>query len=127
STVARMMAHLEGLLGTVLASPDTRLGELSLLSAAERQQVLVDWNATGSEFPRETSVHQLFSAQAVRTPDAIAVESESGTLTYRQLDERSNQLAWHLRTLGVTPGTRVGLCLERSLELPVGLLGILKA
>ncbi|MFP2934883.1 condensation domain-containing protein, partial [Pyxidicoccus sp. 3LG] len=127
STVARMMAHLEGLLKTVLEQPRASLGELSLLSETERQQVLVDWNATGSEYPREASVHQLFSAQAVRTPDAIAVESESWTLTYRQLDERSNQLARHLRALGVTPGTRVGLCLERSLELPVGLLGILKA
>ncbi|NVJ28892.1 AMP-binding protein, partial [Myxococcus sp. AM011] len=83
--------------------------------------------ATGAEYPREASVHQLFSAQAARTPDAIAVEAERATLTYRQLDERSNQLAWHLRTLGVTPGTRVGLCLERSPELVVGLLGILKA
>ncbi|MFP2934356.1 condensation domain-containing protein, partial [Pyxidicoccus sp. 3LG] len=123
STVARMMAHLEGLLGTVLEQPQARLGELSLLSAAERRQVVEQWNQTATEYPREASVHQIFSAQAARTPDAIAVESESGTLTYRQLDERSNQLARHLRTLGVTPGTRVGLCLERGLELPVGLLG----
>ncbi|MFP2913259.1 condensation domain-containing protein, partial [Pyxidicoccus sp. 3LFB2] len=120
STAARMMAHLEGLLETVLAQPQARLGDLSLLSVTERQRVLVDWNATGSEYSREASVHQLFSAQAARTPDAIAVESESGTLTYRQLDERSNQLAHHLRTLGVTPGTRVALCLERGLELVVG-------
>ncbi|MFP2935040.1 hypothetical protein ACLESO_60040, partial [Pyxidicoccus sp. 3LG] len=89
STVARMMAHLEGLLGAALASPDMRVGMLSLLEEKERRQVLVDWNATGSEYPRDASVQQLFSAQAARTPDAIAVESEGGTLTYRQLDERS--------------------------------------
>ncbi|MFP2913034.1 non-ribosomal peptide synthetase, partial [Pyxidicoccus sp. 3LFB2] len=127
STAARMMAHLEGVLRTVLEQPQARLGELSLLSEVERRQVLEQWNQTASDYPREASVHQLFSAQAARTPDAVAVESESGTLTYRQLDERSNQLAHHLRTLGVTPGTRVALCLERGLGLPVGLLGILKA
>ncbi|NVJ26526.1 amino acid adenylation domain-containing protein, partial [Myxococcus sp. AM011] len=127
STVARLVTHFQALLRAALRSPDTRVDSLSLLTGAERQQVLVDWNATGAEYPREASVHQLFSAQAARTPDAIAVEAERATLTYRQLDERSNQLAWHLRTLGVTPGTRVGLCLERSPELVQGLLGILKA
>ncbi len=127
STAARLVTHFQTLLEAALASPDARLGSLSLLSEAERRQVLVDWNATGAEYPRDAAVHQLFSAQAARTPDSIAVEATEGALTYRQLDERSNQLAWHLRTLGVTPGTRVALCLERGLELPVGLLGILKA
>ncbi|MFP2934389.1 non-ribosomal peptide synthetase, partial [Pyxidicoccus sp. 3LG] len=126
-TAERLLAHFQTLVGAALASPDMRVGALSLLAEVERRQVLVDWNATSSEYPREASVHQLFSTQATRTPDVIAVESEGGTLTYRQLDERSNQLARHLRTLGVTPGARVGLCLERGLELPVGLLGILKA
>ncbi|QSQ26379.1 non-ribosomal peptide synthase/polyketide synthase [Pyxidicoccus parkwayensis] len=127
STVQRMMDGFVLLLDAVVASPDARLGELPLLSEAERQQVLVGWNQTGSAFPRDACVHHLFSHQAALTPDSIAVEAASGHLTYRQLDERSNQLASYLRTLGVTPGTRVGLCLERGLELPIGLLGILKA
>ncbi|MFP2913569.1 condensation domain-containing protein, partial [Pyxidicoccus sp. 3LFB2] len=120
STVERLVSHFQTLLDEATSSPDTYVGTLPLLSNAERLQVLEQWNQTGSEYPREASVHQLFSAQAARTPDAIAVESEAGTLTYRQLDERSNQLAHHLRTLGVTPGTRVALCLERGLELVVG-------
>ncbi|NVJ28896.1 hypothetical protein HUW62_47695, partial [Myxococcus sp. AM011] len=85
STVARLVTHFQALLRAALRSPDTRVDSLSLLTGAERQQVLVDWNATGAEYPREASVHQLFSAQAARTPDAIAVEAERATLTYRQL------------------------------------------
>ncbi|RYZ33381.1 MAG: amino acid adenylation domain-containing protein, partial [Myxococcaceae bacterium] len=127
STAARMVTHFQTLVGAALASPDSRTDALSLLSEAARQEVLVQWNQTASTYPREASVPECFTAQAARTPDAIAVESEAGTLTYRQLDERSNQLAHHLRTLGVSPGSRVALCLQRGLELPVGLLGILKA
>ncbi|MFP2933044.1 amino acid adenylation domain-containing protein, partial [Pyxidicoccus sp. 3LG] len=127
ATMDRLLRQWTAVLESMLARPQAQLSSISLLSEEEREQVLVRWNDTAAEYPREASVHQLFCAQAARTPDAIAVEAGEGTLTYRQLDERSNQLAHHLRTLGVTPGTRVALCLERNLELPVGLLGILKA
>ncbi|MCP3144587.1 amino acid adenylation domain-containing protein [Pyxidicoccus sp. QH1ED-7-1] len=127
SAMERLLRHWNMALESMLARPDALLASVSLLSEEEREQVLRRWNGTDVAYSREASVHQLFSAQAARTPDAIAVESEQGTLTYLQLDERSNQLANHLRTLGVTPGMRVALCLERGLALPVGLLGILKA
>ncbi|WP_254623733.1 non-ribosomal peptide synthase/polyketide synthase [Myxococcus sp. CA033] len=123
----RVLRHWAAALESMLAQPQALLSSLSLVTQEERERVLVEWNRTQRDYPRDAGVHQLFAEQAARTPDAIAVESTTGTLTYRELDERSNQLAHHLRTLGVTPGTRVALCLERSLELPVGLLGILKA
>ncbi|WP_164003053.1 non-ribosomal peptide synthetase, partial [Pyxidicoccus caerfyrddinensis] len=127
STVSRMAEHLQTLLEAALALPDTRVGELPLLSPSERQQVLLDWNATGSNDARDTSIHELFQAQARLTPDAVALVFGEQCLTYRQLDERSNQLAWHLRSLGVGPEVRVGLFLERSLEMVVALLATLKA
>jgi amino acid adenylation domain-containing protein len=89
--------------------------------------LLVEWNQTEADYPRDKCVHQLFEAQAERTPDAIAVVFEDQQLTYRELNERSNQLAHHLRKLGIGPDVLVGLCVERSLEMLVGLLGILKA
>ncbi|WP_164019479.1 non-ribosomal peptide synthase/polyketide synthase, partial [Pyxidicoccus trucidator] len=127
ATMVRLVGHLQQLLEGVLARPEQRIAELPLLTNAERQQVLVEWNDTAAEFPANTSIHHLFEAQVRRTPDAPALGFEDSWLSYRQLDERANQLAWHLRSLGVGPEVRVGLCAERSLELVVGLFAILKA
>ena len=97
------------------------------MTAAERHQILVEWNRTERDYPRDKCVHQLFEEQVERTPDAVAVVFEKDSLTYRELNARANQLAHHLRSLGVGPDVLVGLCVERSLEMMVGLLGILKA
>jgi len=98
-----------------------------MLTAAERRQVLEEWNATAADYPAGGCLHELFEAQAARTPDAAAVAFGGERLTYRELDERANRLAHHLRALGVGPEVLVGVCLERSLEMVVGLLGVLKA
>ncbi|MDP2625480.1 MAG: amino acid adenylation domain-containing protein, partial [Candidatus Rokubacteria bacterium] len=126
-TIERMLGHYEHLLAGIVADPDQRLSELPLLTEPERHRILVDWNATRRPFPSETTLHALFEAQVARTPDAIAVVFEGQTLTYRELDYRANQLARHLRSLGVGPDTLVGVCLERCPEMFVALLGILKA
>ena len=97
------------------------------LTEAQRHQLLFAWNATQSAYPRDTCIHQLFEAQVRRTPDAVAVVFESERLTYRELNSKANQLAHYLQKLGVGPEVLVGVCLERSLEMMVGLLGILKA
>ncbi|MCE9667443.1 amino acid adenylation domain-containing protein [Myxococcus stipitatus] len=127
ATVQRMMEHYRTLLESIVANVDQRLDALPLLTPRERQQLLVEWNATAADFPRDTPLHALFSEQAARTPGAVALVLGEAHLTYAQLEQRSNQLAHHLRTYGVKPGTRVGLCLERSFDLLVGLLAILKA
>ncbi|MFP2903697.1 amino acid adenylation domain-containing protein, partial [Pyxidicoccus sp. 3LFB2] len=123
----RLAEHFLQLLRSVSEDANLRLGELSLMSQAERQQVLVTWNDTRAEYPSDATVHQLFSAQAGRTPAVEAVRLEDRALTYRELDARSNQLARHLLSLGLGTEPRIGVCLHRSLELPVALLGILKA
>jgi amino acid adenylation domain-containing protein len=127
STVARMSGHFLTLLESVAADPSQRVSALPILPESEREQVLNGWNATRVEFPTEARVHRLFEARAARTPGAIAVEGESFRLTYRELDERANRLAHHLRGRGVGPDVLVGLAVERSIEMAVGLLGILKA
>jgi len=126
-TIARMQGHFRTLLEGIAADPDRRLSNLPLLTDAERYQLIVAWNNTQSDYPRDRCVHQLFEAQAARTPDATAAIFESGALTYRELNQRSNQLAHYLRRLGVGPETLVGLSVERSPDMLVGLLGILKA
>ncbi|MCI0399626.1 MAG: amino acid adenylation domain-containing protein [Chloroflexi bacterium] len=132
-TIARMAGHYRTLLAGVAANPDLRLSELPLLTQAEKQKLLVTWNNTRREYPRDALVHQLFEAQAARTPEALAVaarHARSGELvqlTYWELNRRANQLAHRLRALGVGPETPVGICMERSPEMVVGLLGILKA
>ncbi len=127
STVERLAGHLRVLLEGIVVNPDARLSELPLLPARERRQLLEEWNATAAAYPRDKSLHELFAEQAARTPDAVALVYEDSELTYGELDRRSNQLAHYLRGLGVGPETVVGLCVERSLEMVVGLLGILKA
>ena len=111
----------------IVADPDARIGDLPLLSEAERHRVLVEWNDTAAEYPRDKCLHELFAEQAARVPDAVAVVYEESELSYGELEQRSNQLAHYLRGLGVGPEVMVGLCVERSLEMVVGLLGILKA
>ncbi|HEX5753854.1 MAG TPA: amino acid adenylation domain-containing protein [Archangium sp.] len=127
ATVARMAAHYARLLEGALADPERTLAALPMLSEAERRQVLVEWNPTRTEYPREACLHELFEAHVARQPEALAVEYEGERLTYAELNRRANQLARHLRRLGVGAGTRVGLCASRSLELVAAMLGILKA
>jgi amino acid adenylation domain-containing protein len=126
ATMRRMAGHFQTLLGGILAHPEQRLSVLPLLTEAERHQLLVEWNSTQADYPRDVCIHQLFEAQAERTPDAVAAVFAEKRLTYGELNSRANQLAHHLRTLGVGPEIRVGICMERSLEMVVGLLGILK-
>ena len=127
ATIARMVDHFQTLLIGIVADPDQRLSDLPLLTAAERQQVVLDWNQTQIPYPRELCIHQLFEAQVERTPDAIAVVFENQSITYRDLNQQSNQLARHLQKLGVKPGVMVAVYMQRSLEMITALLGILKA
>jgi amino acid adenylation domain-containing protein len=127
ATIERLVGHFVTLLQGIVADPDQRISALPLLTEAERQQLLVTWNDTAVAYPRDRCVHQLFEEQVERTPAAVAVVCEDQQLTYRELNERANQLARHLRGLGVGPDKLVGLGVDRSLEMLVGLLGILKA
>ncbi|MEO0489403.1 MAG: amino acid adenylation domain-containing protein, partial [Cyanobacteria bacterium J06659_2] len=126
ATIERMAQHLHGLLEQVVAAPDCAIAQFSLLTPPEHQ-LLASWNNTQVDTPAEPSIQQLFEAQVARTPDAIAVVFESQALSYRALNTRANQLAHHLQTLGVTAENLVGVYMERSLEMIVGLLAILKA
>ncbi|HEU4561408.1 MAG TPA: non-ribosomal peptide synthase/polyketide synthase [Longimicrobium sp.] len=126
-TIQRMLGHLKRVLEEVATNADMRLSKLALLEDAERRQVVAEWNATDAAYPRERCAHELFEAQAERTPGAVALRHAGGSLTYGELEERANRLARHLRGLGVGPDARVGLCLERGPELMIGVLGILKA
>jgi amino acid adenylation domain-containing protein len=127
STVHRMAGSYQTLLEGILTNPEDRVSALPLLTQAERHQLLVEWNDTKVEYPFDKCIHQLFEEQVELTPDAEAVLFEDKQLTYRELNQRANCLAHHLRTLGVGPEVLVGICVERSLEMVVGLLGILKA
>jgi len=127
ATITRMLGHFQTLLQATVANPDARLSELPLLTEPERHQLLVEWNATRTDYPRNKCIHELFEEQVERTPDAMALIFENRQLTYRELNRRANQLAHYLRKLGVGPEVLVGLCMERSLEMVIGLLGILKA
>ncbi|MEG4083317.1 amino acid adenylation domain-containing protein [Microcoleus sp. POL10_C6] len=126
SAIARMLGHLQNLLEGMAANPERKLSELPLLSAAERQQLLVQWNDTQANYPKNSSIHELFAAQTERTPDAVAAICENEQLTYRELNAKANQIAHYLQSLGVKREVLVGICLERSLEMLVAILGILK-
>jgi amino acid adenylation domain-containing protein/non-ribosomal peptide synthase protein (TIGR01720 family) len=126
-TIQRMAGHLQMLLGGIIANPEQQLSELPLLTADEQHQLLVGWNQTQVEYPQDKCIHQLFEAQVERTPDAVAVVFENEQLTYHQLNQRANQVAHYLQKLGVGTEVLVGICVERSIETIVGLLGILKA
>jgi amino acid adenylation domain-containing protein len=127
ATIGRLLAQFHTLLKGICADPRQRASEISLLSALDRQRLLTEWNDTRAEYALDRCIHQLFEAQAERTPDAIAVVAAEGQLTYRQLNASANRLAHHLRKLGAGPEARIGICLKRSPELVVGLLAILKA
>jgi non-ribosomal peptide synthetase component F/acyl carrier protein len=127
STIERMTEHFRQLLKAMADDPTQRVSELPLLNEQERRQILIDWNATDQSYPRGECIHELFAERAAGQPDAIAVVFGDNRLTYRQLDEQSNQLAHHLRSLGVGPDVLVGIYSQRSMKLVVGLLGILKA
>ncbi|MCL7423484.1 MAG: AMP-binding protein, partial [Methylobacter sp.] len=103
------------------------MGQIGVLPDAERRQVLYDWNATRADYPQDQLLHEPFEAQAARQPDAMAVVFGDQALTYDELNIKANQLAHHLRSLGVGPDVLVAICMERSLEMVVGLLGVLKA
>jgi amino acid adenylation domain-containing protein len=130
-TIVRMLGHFVTLLRGVVAAPDECISQLPLLSDAERRQLLVDWNRTEMDLQGYRSITQLIEAQVSRTPDRIAVSFGSESLSYRELNERANQLAHHLRRMDDTQdagGPRLaGICMERSLDMVVGVLGILKA
>jgi amino acid adenylation domain-containing protein len=127
ATIDRALDHLGILLEAVAADPDTSIDRLPILAKAERRQVLSTWNDTRAEYPRHACLHQLFEDQAKKSPDRIAVLFEGETWTYRRLDQRANRIASALNARGAGPGTLVGLCTERSLDMVAALLGILKA
>ncbi|NEQ21473.1 MAG: AMP-binding protein [Microcoleus sp. SIO2G3] len=127
AAISRMLGHLKTLLAGMVANPHQHLRDLSLLTAAEQHQLLFEWNDTQTDYPKHQCIHELFEAQVEQSPDAIAVVFEDRYLTYRQLNDRANQLAHYLQLLGVRPEVLVGICVERSLEMVIGLLGILKA
>lgn len=126
STIHRMARNWQTLLEAIVSDPEERVCELSLMTAAERDQVLIEWNNTSRDCPAET-ISELFEAQAARAPDSIALRYGSRQLTYAELDQRSNQLARELRKRGVQSDQIVGVCMERGPELLVAFLGVLKA
>ncbi|MGW0537947.1 amino acid adenylation domain-containing protein [Streptomyces sp. NPDC003032] len=127
ATARRILAHYRTLLEDALSRPDEPVTRLRLLTDAELRRMLVDWNRTETDLVDGTCLHEAFEAHAARRPDATAAVYEDARFTYGDINAAANRLAHHLRSLGVAPDTRVGLCLERSPELLIAMLGILKA
>ncbi|CAA9320056.1 MAG: Polyketide synthase modules and related proteins, partial [uncultured Gemmatimonadetes bacterium] len=127
ATVERQVGYLRRVLEQFVADDARPVDRLELLPEAERRLVVREWNRTETEYPRQACVHELVEAQVERTPDAVAVAFDGEVLSYAGLNRRANRLAHHLRRLGVGPDARVAICVERSLELVVGVLGVLKA
>jgi amino acid adenylation domain-containing protein len=127
ATMERMAAHFTRLLEAAVAAPDAPVSTLCLLGMAERHTVVEAWNRTRGPYSAELCIHQLFERQARRTPDAVAVDFGDARMTFAELDARANEIAHHLRRLGVGPEVRVGLCLERGMEMMPAILGVLKA
>lgn len=127
ATISRMEGHFRTLLEGIVKTPEQRIAELPILTEAEQHQILVEWNNTRTEYPKDRCIHELFEAQVARTPDAVAVIFKEQQLTYQELNRRANQLARYLREKGVIPEVLVGIYMERSLDTIVGILGILKA
>jgi amino acid adenylation domain-containing protein len=127
ATINRMLGHFQSLLAGIVAHPEQPISELPLLTPAEHHQLLQEWNNTQTNYPPRQCIHQLFEAQVETTPDAVAIVLGQQQLTYQQLNQRANQLAHHLQSLGVGPEVMVGLCAQRSLEAVIALLAILKA
>ena len=126
-TIKRLINHLQNLLKAIAGDKDGRISALPILTEQEKHQLLVGWNDTEAEYPRDKCVHELFENQAEKTPDAVAVIFENQQLTYRELNQRANHLAHYLKRRGVGPEVLLGICVERSLEMVVGILGIFKA
>ena len=127
ATAERMLAYYKRILDWMVSAPSNGIQDFELLSSAEKQQILVDWNGPAVKFDSETCIHQLIEAQTKNNPDAPAIAFEHQVMTYRELDQRANQLAHYLRAQGVSPDVLVGIFMERSPDLIVALLGILKA
>ncbi|HEU5415537.1 MAG TPA: condensation domain-containing protein, partial [Candidatus Angelobacter sp.] len=127
STIERYLGYFRTLLGAMVTNDSCKVDRLPILPQEERQQLLYEWNATEVEYPRDKCVHELFEEQVARTPDAIALVFEGNELNYAQLNAKANQLAHYLREQGVKPDSLVALCVERSLEMVIGILGIVKA
>ena len=125
-TIKRMLGHLENLLQGIVANPEQAVWQLPMLGQAD-EALFAEWNRTQTDFPKDECIHQLFAHQALESPSSVALEFKDQRLTYNDLDHRANQLAHYLRKRGVGPDKIVGLCVERSLEMFVGILGILKA
>ncbi len=127
ATIKRYLGYFRTLLGAMVADDSQKLDRLPMLPQAERRQLLYEWNATEVEYPRDKCVHKLFEEQVEKSSDAVSVAFESEFLSYAGLNQRANQLAHYLRELGVKPEERVGICVERSVEMVVGVVGVLKA
>ncbi|NEP33691.1 amino acid adenylation domain-containing protein [Moorena sp. SIO3B2] len=126
-TISRMVSHYENLLSALVETPEQPISKLPLMKEAELDQILVEWNNTKTDYPKDKCIHQLFEEQVQKNPDAVAIVFEEQKLTYSQLNCKANQLANYLQKLGVVPEMLVGICVERSVEMVVGLLSILKA
>jgi len=127
STIERLIGHFENLLRAIVADPNQRLGSLPMLTQQEQHQSLVEWNNTGREYSADRCVHRLFEDQAAKTPDAVAVEFGAEKLSYAELHKRANQLARYLRKFGVRRNSLVAIAVDPSIEMMVGVLGVLKA
>jgi amino acid adenylation domain-containing protein len=127
STIDRMVGHFQALVKEIIADPDKRVSSLQVLTKAEQETILVNWNETAVNYGEFQSLHQLFESQVERDPNATALIYEDQSLTYSELNQKANQLAHRLRSVRVGPDVCVGVLMERSIELVIGLLGILKA
>ncbi|MBD0373583.1 MAG: amino acid adenylation domain-containing protein, partial [Pyrinomonadaceae bacterium] len=125
-TISRLSEHFQTLLQSIIADPRTAIDSLSLLTEREREQQLFEWNDTSRHYPAQT-LHHLFESQVERTPDATALIFDDEQVSYKELNERANQLAHYLHRLGIGPDSLVGIMMERSIEMVVSLLGVLKA
>jgi amino acid adenylation domain-containing protein len=127
NAIKRMLEHVKTLLEGMARNPYDRLSSLPMLTEEEQRQILFDWNKTDRKYPQDACIHQLFEAQVKQTPEAIAVICEQGKLSYSELNAKANQLAHHLRATGIERESLVGICMERSLEMIVGIIAILKS
>jgi amino acid adenylation domain-containing protein len=127
STIARIASYFQTLLEGIVSNSNQNISKLPLLTAAEQHQLLVEWNNTQTDYSQERCIHQWFEEIVERSPNAVAVDFEGEQLTYLELNQRANQLARYLQTLSLEPEVLVGICVERSLEMIVGILGVLKA
>jgi amino acid adenylation domain-containing protein len=126
-TIERMSRHFQTLLEGIAIDPDQPIATLPIMTEPERRQILFEWNDTAADYSKNKCIHELFEEQVDRTPDAIALEYQDKRISYRELNRKANQLAHYLISLGIGPEKLVGICVERSIEMVVGLMGILKA